>query len=92
MPKLTFEYLTGLVTSIQYHLFPGTRLTVCCLTLKNGFSVVGFSACVDQSDFDEEIGRDIAYKDAVNKIWEVEGYLARQRLYEGRETEPVPSE
>lgn len=56
--------------------------TFCVLTLKNGFTVTGESACASPENFDAEIGRKIAYKNAYEKIWVLEGYLLKERLYE----------
>ena len=55
-------------------------LTICVLVLKNGFTVIGESACVSPENFDAEIGAKIARKHAVEKIWLLEGYLLRDRL------------
>ena len=63
-------------------MFPGTTLTVCCLTLENGYTVTGESAAVSPENFDEEIGRKIARAEARDKIWALEGYLLRERLHE----------
>ena len=56
-------------------------LTFCVITLKNGFTVTGESACASPENFDEEIGQKIAYDNAVNKIWPLEGYLLKEQLY-----------
>jgi hypothetical protein len=72
--KLTVEHLESLVASEQYHVFEGTTMTVCCLTLKNGFAAAGFSACIRPEDFDEVVGREIARANAIDKLWELEGY------------------
>ena len=56
-------------------------LTFCVLVLKNGFTVTGESACASPENFDEEIGQKIAYDNAVNKIWPLEGYLLKEQLY-----------
>jgi hypothetical protein len=64
----------------QYHVFPGTTMTVCALTLKNGYIVSGESAAASPENFDEAIGRKIARENARNKIWAFEGYLLRERL------------
>lgn len=61
---------------------PLALLTFCVLTLKNGFTVTGESACASPENFDAEIGRRIARKNAYEKIWPLEGYLLKQRLYE----------
>lgn len=59
-------------------------LTFCVLVLRNGFTVTGESACASPENFDARIGRDIARKNAAEKIWLLEGYLLRQMLHEGR--------
>jgi len=57
-------------------------LTLCVLVLKNGFTVVGKSACASAANFDAEVGRKVARQDAVNQIWALEGYLLKQRIHE----------
>lgn len=52
----------------------GAKTTICLLTLKNGFEIVGTSACVDPSKFEEEIGRFYALKDALRKLNELDGF------------------
>ena len=59
---------------------PLSLLTFCVLVLKNGFTVTGESACASPENFDAEIGRKIARQNAVNKIWQLEGYLLKQEL------------
>lgn len=49
-------------------------LTICVLVLKNGFTVLGKSACADPAQFDAQIGRDIARDDAISHIWPLMGY------------------
>ena len=66
--------------AVQYHVFPGSNTTVCLLTLKNGYTVTGESACVDPANFDEEIGREVAFKDARNKLWPLLGFALREQL------------
>jgi len=51
-----------------YHVPPGTTLTLAVLTLRNGFTVTGESACADPANFDEAIGRRIARDNARQKI------------------------
>jgi len=81
-PRVTPERLEEVISSEQYHLFDGSQLTVCVLTLKNGFTVTGESACASPENFNEELGRRIARDHAKNKIWALEGYLLKQKLYE----------
>ena len=44
------------------------------VTLKNGFEVLGKSGVVDKSKFDLALGSKYAKEDAINKMWELEGY------------------
>lgn len=74
-------YLKSIVKSVDYYVFPGTQLTVCCMTLINGFTVTGESACASPENFDKEIGEHAAYGNAFNKLWPLEGYLLKQRLF-----------
>ncbi len=57
-----------------------TLLTFCVLTLRNGFTVTGESACASPENFDADVGRKIARQNAVNKIWPLMGYALRSRL------------
>lgn len=79
--KITPEHLQSLIADAEYQRF-GTTLTVCVLHLKSGFDVVGKSACIDKANFSEELGREYAYEDAFEQLWELEGYAMRQRLFE----------
>lgn len=79
-PRLTPDHVDGVIVDEAYHVFPGTTLTVCALTLLNGFTVTGESAAASPENFDEEIGRQIARRNAREKIWALEGYLLRERI------------
>ena len=81
-PRLTPASIDAKITGELYHVFPGTTLTVCCLVLENGFTVTGQSAAVSPENFDAEIGQKIARAEARDKIWQLEGYLLRERLHE----------
>lgn len=55
-------------------------LTFCVLTLRNGFTVTGESACASPENFDVQIGRAIARENAVQKIWPLLGYELKTKL------------
>lgn len=80
-PRLTPADIDGVIKEEDYYVVPGTTTTVCSLILTNGTVVVGSSACVSPENFDVEIGRKIARDNARHKIWELEGYLLKQRLW-----------
>ena len=64
-------------------------VTICIIILENGFKVDGVSACVDPANYNEDIGRECAYENAFNKIWELEGYMLRQSLHEKAESQAM---
>ncbi|AUR81814.1 hypothetical protein NVP1013O_67 [Vibrio phage 1.013.O._10N.286.54.F9] len=84
-PRVTPDRLEEVIKDEQYHAFPGSTFTSCLLTLENGFTVHGESACASPENFDAELGAKIARDNAKNKIWALEGYLLKQKLHE----EPV---
>lgn len=80
-PRITKEHIENAIVAETYHRFPGTTLTVCVLTLYNGFNVTGESACASPENFDEAIGRMAALEAAKQKIWWLEGYLLKFALH-----------
>mgnify|MGYP005867899863 CR=1 FL=1 len=79
-PRLSPEFINKTIKWAQYYVFPETTLTVCCLTLNNGFNVTGTSATASIEYFDKEVGQDIAFKNARDKVWELECYLLKEKL------------
>lgn len=82
-PRLSPQLIDAAILQAQYHVFEGSCLTVCCLTLRNGFTVIGESACVSPENFNRLKGEEIAYTKAREKIWPLEGYLLREKLHAG---------
>lgn len=79
-PRLNPAHIDAQIVTEQFYVFPGTVLTVCALTLRNGFNVVGESAPASPENFDAELGKKIARDNARNKIWALEGYLLKSKL------------
>lgn len=82
--SVTEEQIDSVIQTHDY-IRKGT-LTICILTLSNGFNVTGESACVDPAKYDQAIGEKIAYANARNKIWLLEGYALAERLFHGYDT------
>jgi hypothetical protein len=61
-------------------------LTICVITLSNGFTVLGKTAPADALNFNEELGRKFAREDAVRQIWPLMGYALRERQMEKAQT------
>lgn len=56
----------------------GRKTTVAVIRLKNGFEIVGNSACINEEDFVKEIGRHYALVNALNKLDEFIGFHRQQ--------------
>lgn len=65
----------------EHLLSSGVTATLCTLTLDNGFSVRGESACVDPKNYDREIGERFAYDDAFRKLWPFFGFLLAEQRF-----------
>ena len=79
-PRLSPQHIDEQIVAEAFYVFPNTTLTICVLTLENGYLVTGESAAASRENFDAELGRRIARDNARNKIWALEGYLLRTRL------------
>lgn len=78
---LTPADIESVVVDEAYLVFPGTTVTVCLLTLKNGAKTIGFNyGAIDPERQNWEQGKVEARKQAIEKVWELEGYLVRHQL------------
>ena len=66
---------------VEYYVVSQTTTTLCFMHLHCGFLIIGKSACVDPAKFNVALGEKYAYEDAINKMWELEGYLLSNELY-----------
>lgn len=80
-PRLTPDHIDSVIIGETYTNLPDGRTVVCQLTLKNGYTIDGKSACVSKENFNQEIGNKIARQNAREKIWELEGYLLKEKLH-----------
>lgn len=55
-------------------------LSICLLVMRNGFMIIGKSAPASAANFNADLGRKLAYEDAVRQAWPLEGYALRDRL------------
>lgn len=78
--KVTPEDVAAAIKAESYIVLPNGRTTVCQLTLDNGFTVEGSSACVSQDNFDLMLGRAIARENAAEKVWPLLGFRLADRL------------
>lgn len=77
--KLTQQQIEDEVKEVKY--FNWGTLTICAIELQNGFKVVGTSACADPAEYNADVGQALAYKQALDKVWALEGYILRTSLH-----------
>ena len=78
-PRLSPKDIDSVIKESTFTNLPSGKCVVCEITLANGYTVRGEAACVSPSNFDQEIGNKIAFKNAREKIWQLEGYLLQER-------------
>jgi hypothetical protein len=87
--KVTLDGIKAKIKGETYLVLPDGRTTICQLTMENGYSINGHSACVDPREFDRDLGRKYAFEDALRQIWPLEGYLLAETLFNKFIDEPV---
>ena len=58
----------------------GEKTTVVQATLKNGFTITESSSCVDPSNFNQEIGKEICLERIEDKVWNLLGFLLQSGI------------
>jgi hypothetical protein len=81
-PRLRPADIDAVIVGKTFTRLPSGKVLVCELTLANGFTVRGEAAVVDPANFRQDIGEEVSFTNARNKVWELEGYLLQQRLAE----------
>lgn len=82
MTRVTQNQINTILEEAEYEVFHKIFGKQCIVVakLKNGFTVVGESACIDPNNYDEQIGFDLAKKRIENRLWELEGYALQKCL------------
>lgn len=83
--KVTLDYIKSRIRSVDFMVLPGSTVTLCNITLDNGYSVRGESACVDPAGFDQDVGEQLAQKQAIDKLWPLFGFLLAEDRFRRRQ-------
>lgn len=78
--KLSLEWIENQVLSEEY-ITRGERFMVCIIYTKGGYYVTGESAPINPEEFKDELGRKYSREEALDKIWRIEGMIARKQHY-----------
>lgn len=84
-PSVTLGDVKRAVADVSYTVLCNSQgrastTTVCMITLDNGHSVIGSSACVVAEKFNREMGEKCAYEKAMDEVWALLGYELRLKL------------
>lgn len=77
-PRVTKEYMEAKIYNVDY--LNSGMTTICIITMSNGFKVIGHSTPASSENFDADVGRAYAYDNAFRQLWQLEGYLLREKL------------
>jgi len=80
-PRVTPQDIEMKIRKVEFMVLDNLT-TICQITVENGFTTVGKSACVSAARWDKKIGEDVAYKDAFDQLWPLEGYLLKEKLWQ----------
>ena len=75
--KLTEDDIKARIIDAEFFHVDGTTTTLCLVKTIGDFVITGTSACIDPTEFDAAVGRELAYEDALRQLWDLEGYRAR---------------
>ena len=84
-PSVTLGDVERAVADVSYTVLCNSQgrastTTVCMITLANGHSVIGASACVVAEKFNLKMGEKCAYEKAMDEVWALLGYELRLKL------------
>lgn len=79
-PSVTIDDVMAAIKSETYTVLPNGRTTICQLTLDNGFTVEGQSACVSIENFDPVKGNHYARGRAIDEVWKLLGFRLADKL------------
>ncbi|WP_298967695.1 Gp49 family protein [uncultured Methylobacterium sp.] len=87
-PRITEELMREQIATVDY--LKLRNLTICVVTLKNGFFIEGISAAADPANHDAAVGERYAFDNAFRKLWPMFGFLLRDRLSGGETLSALP--
>lgn len=73
-PRVSPEMIEAACRAVSFTILPDLRTTIATVTMPNGYTVKGQSACLFAENFDAEIGQRVALEDAKRRMWPLLGY------------------
>lgn len=88
--RVTPQDVQDAIVNKTFTLLPDGRTTICQLTLYNGFTVYGSSACVSIENYNQELGERYSEEKAIDRVWEVLGAVLADRLHKKEQETAKP--
>lgn len=81
-PRITLEYIQSRIRQTEF-INPdfAPTLTICVITLDNGFFAMGMSAPAAYQNFDPQLGRKYAQENAVRDLWGKFGFALSEKIH-----------
>lgn len=76
--RVTKEVMESLINGTMFQRLRDT-VTICQITLDNGYSVRGESVCVNPEYSNQQSGEKIAYDNAFRQLWPLFGFLFAEK-------------
>lgn len=79
-PRVTEKSIKAKIERVDY--INHEHMTICIIQMQNGFKVIGHSTPASIANYDRNVGERYAYDNACKQLWQLEGYLLREHLWE----------
>ncbi len=79
--RVTLDFMMSRVVNVEY-INPESKpsLTIAVVTHVNGYVFTGESAPADPANFNEALGKERAFKKAIESLWALEAFALRERM------------
>jgi hypothetical protein len=88
-PRVTLDGIKAAIDTVDY--LRHDTLTICVLTMRNSFKVVGKAAPADARNFDYQVGQRFAYDDAFKQLWPLMGFALCEQLHHIHQLRDLPN-
>jgi len=78
---VTLSDIKDKVKKTTYTVLPDGKTTICQLHMENGYTINGHSACVDPANYNQALGEQYSFEDAIKQAWPLEGYLLSEEIF-----------
>ena len=79
--RISLDFIVSQIKDDEYLQSRTTpSMTICVVTMKNGFVVIGKSAPADPLNFDESLGKKFAHDDAIRQLWPLMAFSLRDQM------------